>query len=137
MASIVGKYALLSDPQDPVWDQFLRAAGVSQADREAGAMVRPSVEFSGAGDTWSMKTESDLARVETSFALGAQITMQIALNTEAVSVFTMDNEQKLVQVFTTTNGTKGQVVYEFHADGLTATHTLGGVTAVRKYKRVG
>ncbi len=48
-------------------------AGVSDAHREAGAMVRPSVEISQAGGKYTFKTLSELKNTELTFTPGQEL----------------------------------------------------------------
>ncbi|MGW6717668.1 lipocalin/fatty-acid binding family protein [Streptomyces sp. NPDC054995] len=134
MSSLVGKYELLTDPGDQAYDQFLQAMGVSEAQREAGRLVVPSVEISAAGDRWSVKTLSDLLNEESLFTPGVKTPTQLS-DVEVVSLFTIESGNKLVQRFTTA-GQEGKVVFETTADGMTTVLTFQGKVAVRKYKRV-
>jgi len=133
--SIVGKYELLSDPEDPVWDSYLTAVGVSDAHREAGAMVRPSIEISEAGGKYTLKTLSELKNMEINFEIGKEFDETTADNRVCKTVFTKEGSNKLVQV-QQGDGIKSQTVRVFTADGMTATFSAAGITAERKYKRV-
>ncbi|MFD3782165.1 lipocalin/fatty-acid binding family protein [Streptomyces sp. NPDC058612] len=134
MSSLVGKYELLSDPSDKAHDDFLQAAGVSDAHREAWSMVRPSVEISGVGGQWRMRTLSELGNEETLVTPGAGNPTQ-SFGVDTVSVFTVEGSNKLVQKFTAA-GKESRIVSEFAADEMTSTLSSQGKTAVRKYKRV-
>ncbi len=121
---IAGKYELLSDPNDKAYDGFLQAAGVSDAHREAWSMVRPSVEITGAGDQWCMKTLSELRNEEALFTSGVETPTQF-FEVDTVSVFTVQASNKLLQTFTAF-GKETRIVSEFSADGMTSTHASQG-----------
>ncbi|CAL9665217.1 lipocalin/fatty-acid binding family protein [Streptomyces sp. enrichment culture] len=130
-----GKWDLLSDPKDPVWDQFLEAAEVSAADREARAMIRPSEELSRDGDRWTWTHLSELWTYRFTFTLGEQVFTPLFTNgIQATSVFT-EEDGKLIQSFES-EGKKGTIVHEQTPEGMTAVHSIQGVTAVRRYKKV-
>ncbi|CAL8101007.1 unnamed protein product [Orchesella dallaii] len=132
--SVVGKFELLSDPSDKAWDEYLVAVGVSDAHREAGRMVSPSVEISQAGGKYTLKTLSELKNTEITFPLGQEIDEDTADNRKCKTTFTLDGN-KLIQT-QKLEGKESKTVREFSADGMTATFTAAGKTAVRKYKRV-
>jgi len=46
--------------------------GVSEAHREAGAMVKPSIEIAEAGGKYNFKTLSELKNMEINFELGKE-----------------------------------------------------------------
>ncbi|MFF9496346.1 lipocalin/fatty-acid binding family protein [Streptomyces flaveolus] len=130
-----GKWDLLSDPKDPVWDQFLQAAGMSEAHREAQAMVRPSEELSRDGDRWTWSYLSELWVDRITFTLGEQVSTPLFNGQiQATSVFT-EEAGKLIQSFES-QGKKGTIVREQAPDSMTAVYSVHGVTAVRKYKKV-
>ncbi|CAL9668931.1 lipocalin/fatty-acid binding family protein [Streptomyces sp. Tu 3180] len=131
-----GKWDLLSDPKDPVWDQFLQAAGMSAAHREAQAMVRPSEELSRDGDRWTWTYLSELWTDRITFTLGEQVSTPLLFigARQATSVFT-EEAGKLIQSFES-QGRKGTIVREQTPDSMTAVYSAQGVTAVRKYKKV-
>ncbi|OSP38728.1 hypothetical protein B7767_35565 [Streptomyces sp. 13-12-16] len=130
-----GKWDLLSDPRDPVWDQFLQAAGMSAAHREAQAMVRPSEELGRDGDRWTLTSLSELWTDQITFALGEQVSTPLFANgIQATSVFT-EEAGTLIQSFES-QGKKGTIVREQTPDGMTAVYSIQGVTAVRKYRKV-
>lgn len=130
-----GKWDLLSDPKDPVWNQFLQAAGVSAAHREAQAMIRPSEELSRDGDRWTWTHLSELWTYRFTFTLGEQVSTPLFTNGfEATSVFT-EEDGKLIQSFES-GGKKGTIVHEQTPESMTAIYSIQGVTAVRKYKKV-
>ncbi|MFF5706605.1 lipocalin/fatty-acid binding family protein [Streptomyces sp. NPDC012794] len=139
MSSPVGKYDLLSDPTDRAWDAFLSAVGVGDADREAGTMMKPTVEIAVTDGKWSLKSRSEMGSQETVFTLGEKVPTRLdAGPTEGIggtSVFTRPADDKLVESITV-GGQDGQITREFSADGLTATFSFQGKTAVRKYKRI-
>ncbi|MFC8495061.1 lipocalin/fatty-acid binding family protein [Streptomyces sp. NPDC057235] len=130
-----GKWDLLSDPKDPVWDQFLQAAGMSDAHREAQAMVRPSEELSRDGDRWTLSSLSELWTNQVTFTLGEKVSIPLYANVvQTTSVFT-EEAGKLIQTFES-EGRKGTVVREQAPDGMTVTYSVLGVTAVRNHKKV-
>ncbi|WP_327303986.1 lipocalin/fatty-acid binding family protein [Streptomyces sp. NBC_01298] len=132
---IAGKYDLLSDPSDKFYDEFLQAAGVSEAHREAWNMIRPSMEIiRSEGDQWLIKTTSELSNEETLFTSGVETPTQF-FGADTDSVFTVEGSTKIVHKFTA-GGKESQIVYEFAPDGMTSTHASQGKAAVRKYKRV-
>ncbi|MFD6231879.1 lipocalin/fatty-acid binding family protein [Streptomyces sp. NPDC060232] len=131
---IAGKYELLSDPSDKAYDEFLLAAGVSDAHREAWSMVRPAVEVIDEGGQWRMKTLSELANEEVLFTPGAETPTQF-FGTDAISVFTVVGGNKLDQKVTAV-GKEVRILSEFAPDGMTSTHASHGKVAVRRYKRV-
>lgn len=131
-----GKWDLVSDPKDPVWDQFLQAAGMSAAHREAQAMVRPSEELSRDGDRWAWTNLSELGTDQITFPLGEQVSTPLLLigARQATSVFT-EEAGKLIQTFEV-GGKTGTIVREQAPDGMTAICSIHGATAIRKYKKV-
>ncbi|WP_328315424.1 lipocalin/fatty-acid binding family protein [Streptomyces anulatus] len=131
---IAGKYELLSDPADKAYDEFLQAAGVSDAHREAWSMVRPAVVVIDEGGQWRMKTLSALANEEVLFTSGVKTPIQF-FGVDAISVITVVGGNKLDQKFTAADK-EVRILSEFAPDGMTSTHASQGKTAVRKYKRV-
>lgn len=135
MSNIPGKYELLSDPEDRVFDEYQIAMGVSDANREALAMVRPSIEISESGGGYTFKTLSELKNTAISFTLGKEFAEQTWDGRTAATVFTIEGD-KLVQV-QKVGGNEAKIVREFSAGGLTETYSTQGTTSLRKYKRVG
>ncbi|XP_021960110.1 fatty acid-binding protein, liver [Folsomia candida] len=133
--SIIGKYDLISDPNDAEWDTYLKTVGVSDAHREAGAMVKPSIEISEAGGKYTLKTLSELKNMEISFELGKEFDETTADNRQCKTIFTKEGTSKLIQV-QQLDGKKSQTVREFTAGGMNAVFSAEGVSATRKYKRV-
>ncbi|MEU5216799.1 lipocalin/fatty-acid binding family protein [Streptomyces sp. NPDC020807] len=136
MAVETGTWELLSDPEDKAWDGFLKTVGVSDAHREAGAMVKPSEELSRSGDTWTLTTRSELRDDTYSFTLGSKVsTLLFSGGLQTTSVFT-EEAGKLVQRFQGQSG-EAVIVREQTSTEMTATHTCAGIVAVRLYKKVG
>src|ERR1700761_9639723 len=100
MGVIAGRYEMLSDPADQALDEFLIALGISGPYREAGQMVKPTIEVAGSGETWTMKTLSELADEEVSFTIGQKVPTRFVGEVDASSVFSMPANDRLVQTFT-------------------------------------
>ncbi|MBX3013926.1 MAG: lipocalin/fatty-acid binding family protein [Caldilineaceae bacterium] len=135
MSFITGTYELLSDTEDPTYDKYLKVTGVSDADRESWAMVRPKLEISLSGDQYTIKTLSELKNMEFSFRLGKEFEEVLPDNRMSAITFVSPKDNQLVQV-QKMSGVQAQITREFSADGMTEILTAGGVTAIRKYKRV-
>jgi hypothetical protein len=97
-------------------------------------MVKPAVQIIEAGGKYTIKTTSELKNMEISFELGKEFDEPTADNRTAKTTFTKDGN-KLVQV-QKLGGKTATTVREFTADGMNATFSAGGASAVRKYKRV-
>lgn len=94
--SIPGKYELLSDPNCKEWDTYLKAVGVSDAHREAGAMVKPKLEIIESGGKIVMKTTSELKNMEISFELGKEFDETTADNRQCKVKFGTNWELRLL-----------------------------------------
>ncbi|MGE7391595.1 lipocalin/fatty-acid binding family protein [Streptomyces sp. NPDC004126] len=138
MSSPAGKYDLLSDPTDKAWNDFLTAVGVTDALRDAWAMIKPTTEITVTDGKWSLKNLSELKNCESVFSLGEKVPTRLEADEMdgigGTSVFTQPAENKLVETFTV-GGKNGTITRTFSADEMTTTFSFQGKTAVRKYKR--
>jgi hypothetical protein len=127
------KWDLASSPDDPAWDTFLTAMGVSETHRKKLAKIRPSEELRISGNVWTLTTRSELGDHEITFTLGEPVPATILYGgPDGTTVFTKDGGNKLVQTFRF-EGKTATIIREYSNGRMKVSCATNGVSAERWY----
>ncbi|MFI5868267.1 lipocalin/fatty-acid binding family protein [Streptomyces sp. NPDC051546] len=113
------------------YGDYLKAVGVAMIQRNLAEKATPTIELTGEGEAWTLKTLTALKNHEVSFALGVPVDHTSVEGRPAVSTFSIDGN-KLTDI-AAIDGGEAKTIYEFHGAEVKATFTAKGVTATRVY----
>merc|ERR1712215_566578 len=116
------------------FDEFMKALGVGMIMRKMGNSMKPSVSFTLAGDTYTMKTSSSVKTSEVRFVLGKPFKETTMDGREAETVFSLEGNV-LTQKQVAAKGPSATFIRTFTDADLVCVCECDGVKAVRTYKR--
>jgi len=129
---IIGNYDM-TDSEN--FDEFMKALGVGMIMRKMGNSMKPSISFTLAGDTYTMKTSSSVKTTEVQFVLGKPFKETTMDGREAETTFTLEGNV-LTQKQVAAKGPSATYVRTFTDSSLVAVCECDGVKSTRTYKRV-
>jgi len=132
MAPIAGKYLLDSSEN---FDEFMKTLGVGMMLRKLGGSSKPLVDLSQTDDEWLMKTSTTLKNTEIKFKLGVEISETTFDGRDCKTTFTMEGDDKLVQIQKAAKGKDCKFVRQFTDTEMIMTSECEGVVSKRIYKR--
>ncbi|MFI5868258.1 lipocalin/fatty-acid binding family protein [Streptomyces sp. NPDC051546] len=128
MAVVSGTWTMVSSDG---YSEYLKAVGAPLMQRAAAEKDTPTIELSGEGEAWTLKTLTGLKNYEVSFTLGTPVEHKGVEGLPAVSTFTIDGSR--LTDTATIDGGEAKAVYTFGGGAVQATFTAKGVTATRVY----
>ncbi|MFI5868203.1 lipocalin/fatty-acid binding family protein [Streptomyces sp. NPDC051546] len=116
------------------YGDYLKAVGVGMIQRNLAEKATPTIELTGEGEAWTLKTLTPLRNHEVSFTLGAPVEHTGVEGRPAVSTFTIAGNRLIDIAIIDGDESTAQTVYTFDGAEVKATFSAKGVTATRVYK---
>ncbi|EFX62640.1 fatty acid-binding protein, heart-like [Daphnia pulex] len=129
--SFVGKWKLTTQEN---FDDYMKAIGVGMANRMLAKAATPQVEYTVAGDNWTIVT-TGLKDTTAKFKVGVEQDDETTDGRKVKTVYTLESPTKLVQK-EKWDGKEATLIREVNGDELKVTITLDAVVCTRNYKRV-
>ncbi|XP_067660801.1 uncharacterized protein [Haliotis asinina] len=140
MADMVGEWTLVPELTTG-HDEFAKAMGMSDAEREATRNLVYTFHLSRDGEEWYMKvvTETGVVFVDTKFMMDVPFSyLSLDKTTKLTSLITLRNEHFIEKMTSEKNGVGMQWDVDTYRDGdfVITAQTKDGATEIQKLKKV-